>query len=200
MKPAIAIISPNTLAAVGLSGLIQGMMPMASINIFRNYKEMSDEGDEQQYYHYFITASVLLENPKFFISHQHKTLLLVEGDSAGNIPAQFRKIDISVPHNELVKSLMRLEQSVHGAHREQPEPVRVAQSPLKQTALTPRETEVLRLLVLGKTNKEVAADLNVGLTTIITHRKNLTEKLNIKTLSGLTVFAVSRGIVKVEEI
>ncbi|MBQ7663686.1 MAG: helix-turn-helix transcriptional regulator [Bacteroidaceae bacterium] len=200
MKPAIAVISPNTLAAVGLSGLIQGMMPMASINIFRNFKEMSEAGNEQQYFHYFITIGVLLENPKFFISHQHKTLLLVEGDSVGNIPAGFRKIDISVPHDELVKNLMRLEQSVHGAHREQPEPVRVAQSTLKQTVLTPRETEVLRLLVLGKTNKEVAAALNVGLTTVITHRKNLTEKLNIKTLSGLTVYAVSRGIVKVEEI
>ena len=200
MNPTIAIISQNTLAAIGLSGLIQSMMPMASVNIFRNFKEMVEKGDEMQYFHYFITASVLLENSNFFLQHQRKTLILVEGDTMGKIPTQFRKIDISLPYEQFVKSLMRLEQSVHGAHRAQPEPVKVAQAPLKENLLTPRETQVLRWLVLGKTNKEVAAELNVGLTTIITHRKNLTEKLHIKTLSGLTVYAVSRGIVKVEEI
>ena len=67
-------------------------------------------------------------------------------------------------------------------------------------SLTPRETEVLHFVAMGLINKEIAEKLQVGLTTVISHRKNLTEKLGIKSVSGLTVYAVMHGIVKLEDI
>ena len=66
--------------------------------------------------------------------------------------------------------------------------------------LTPRETDVLRLLVKGLINKEIADRLGVGLTTVITHRKNLTQKLGMRSVSALTIYAVTRGLVKIEDI
>jgi len=59
--------------------------------------------------------------------------------------------------------------------------------------LTHREKEVLKLVAQGFMNKEIADQLHIGLTTVITHRKKLVEKLGIKTISGLTVYAYTQG-------
>lgn len=60
--------------------------------------------------------------------------------------------------------------------------------------LSKRETEVLRLVTNGLINKEVAEQLNISLQTVLSHRKNISAKLGIKTLSGLTVYAMMNGI------
>lgn len=198
-KPKIAIIEPNTLAALGLAGLIEQMMPMAEACLFHDFDEMQEAGAEN-FFHYFIASSVLMEHAQFFLEHRRQTIVLIQGQQAGQLPSDFRMIDVSQSSDHFVRAFMQMEQAAHGAHRPQPEPVRRAQAPLSENPLTPRETEVLRLIVSGLTNKEVAARLNVGLTTVISHRKNLTEKLEIKSVSALTVYAVSRGLVKMEEI
>jgi DNA-binding CsgD family transcriptional regulator len=61
--------------------------------------------------------------------------------------------------------------------------------------LTNRETEVLRLVTQGLMNKEIADKLGISLHTVISHRKNLTEKLGIKTVSGLTVYAMMHKLI-----
>jgi len=59
--------------------------------------------------------------------------------------------------------------------------------------LSPREREVLQLVAQGLMNKEIADHLSIGLTTVITHRKNIIGKLGIKTIPGLTVYAYTQG-------
>ena len=63
------------------------------------------------------------------------------------------------------------------------------------TELTPREKDVLSLVALGHSNKEIAASLFISIHTVISHRKNITEKLGIKSISGLTVYAVLNKII-----
>jgi DNA-binding NarL/FixJ family response regulator len=65
--------------------------------------------------------------------------------------------------------------------------------------LTVREKDVIRLVALGKTNKEIADLLFISTHTAITHRKNITGKLGIKTVSGLTVYAILNNIISIEE-
>lgn len=59
--------------------------------------------------------------------------------------------------------------------------------------LSPREKEVLQLVAQGFINKEIAEKLEIGLTTVITHRKNIVEKLGIRSIPGLTVYAYTQG-------
>ena len=73
-------------------------------------------------------------------------------------------------------------------------------NPQLQPELTAREVEVLSLLVQGLINKEIASRLNIGLTTVITHRKNIQEKTGIKSLSGLAVYAILNGYARVEDL
>ena len=66
--------------------------------------------------------------------------------------------------------------------------------------LSPREIEVLVLITKGLINKEIADKLNISLTTVISHRKNITEKLGIKSVSGLAIYAVMRGYIEADSI
>ena len=61
--------------------------------------------------------------------------------------------------------------------------------------LTPREREVLQLIAEGKSNKEIANLLNLSVYTVESHRSNLMEKLNLRGLPELILYAVRNGII-----
>ena len=61
--------------------------------------------------------------------------------------------------------------------------------------LTDREREILQLLAEGRSNKEVAALLDVGLSTVETHRANLMQKLNLHNTAEIVLYAVRKGII-----
>ncbi len=67
-----------------------------------------------------------------------------------------------------------------------------------QEILSDREIEVLKLLVAGNSNKEIADKLNISTNTVITHRKNITQKTSIKSVSGLTIYAVINNIISID--
>jgi two-component system, NarL family, response regulator NreC len=61
--------------------------------------------------------------------------------------------------------------------------------------LTPREREILQLIAEGKSNKDIANLLNLSVYTIESHRSNLMEKLNLRGLPELILYAIRRGII-----
>ena len=72
---------------------------------------------------------------------------------------------------------------------------RASENIKSENTLTVRETEVLKMVALGKTNKEIASELFISIHTVISHRKNITEKLGIKSISGLTVYAIINRLI-----
>jgi NarL family two-component system response regulator LiaR len=73
--------------------------------------------------------------------------------------------------------------------------VREVRAPEKPVSLTERETEVLRLLALGKANKEIAAHLSIGETTVKTHVSNILMKLEVSSRTQAALYAVRLGLV-----
>jgi len=61
--------------------------------------------------------------------------------------------------------------------------------------LSPREREILQLLVEGRSNKDIAGSLNLSLYTVETHRRNLQSKLNLHSFPELILYAVRKGII-----
>jgi len=61
--------------------------------------------------------------------------------------------------------------------------------------LTDREKEILHLLAEGRSNKEVATLLDVGLSTVETHRANLMQKLNLHNTAEIVLYAVRKGLI-----
>ena len=61
--------------------------------------------------------------------------------------------------------------------------------------LTQREREVLKLIAEGYKNREIADDLCISIKTVVKHRANLMEKLDLHNVSALTTFAIEKGLV-----
>lgn len=60
--------------------------------------------------------------------------------------------------------------------------------------LSERERDVLILVAKGRTNKEIADELNISIHTVMSHRKNITHKTGIKSVAGLTVYALLNNL------
>ena len=66
--------------------------------------------------------------------------------------------------------------------------------------LSSREKEILVCVAKGMLNKEIADYYNISIYTVITHRKNITRKTGIKTVAGLTVYALLNNLIDINSI
>lgn len=187
--PEIAIVEPNTLTALGLRTIMEELIPEAQIRTFSTFGRLIDDTPDM-YAHYFVSAQIYFEHTAFFLERRPKTIVLAMGDqpSLAGIPT----LDVCLPQDKLVKNIMALRSYGHSHGR--PGPPMTQQT--AEHLLSPREIEVLVLLTKGLINKEIAEKLNISLTTVISHRKNITEKLGIKSVSGLAIYAVMHGYVE----
>lgn len=191
MKPQIAIIEPNTLACMGLHRLLETIIPVASVRCFGSFSQLVADTPDM-YAHYFVAAQVYFEHTAFFLERRPKSIVLAAGEGLPQL-AGIATLNTQLDEPHLVKSILQLHQHGHPHH--------LHAKPADETHdLSPREIEVLQLLVRGLINKEIADRLHISLTTVISHRKNIVEKLGIKSLSGLAVYAVMRGYVEADSL
>ena len=194
-RPKVAIIDPNTLAAVGLKQLLQNVMPIMTIDTFGTFAEL-EANHPDNYYHYFVAMNIVLENRAFFSAHRQKTIVLTLGLETISQLSEFHSLCINLPEKELVHTLLMLQQHAHPKGKNLPPIPDV----LQQKVLSDREIEVMSLIVQGYINKEIADKLNISLSTVITHRKNIMDKLGMKSVSALTIYAVMHGYVDINKI
>ena len=194
-RPKIAIIDPNTLSVLGLKSILQHVMPIMTVDTFGSFLELSANHPEQ-YFHYFVAMSVVLENKPFFIENRRKTIVLTLSLDTTSQLSEFHSLCINVPESELVRSILMLEQHAHGHGQNLPSMPKI----LQQKILSDREIEVMSLIVQGFINKDIADKLNIGLSTVINHRKNIMDKLGLKSVSALTIYAVMHGYVDINNI
>lgn len=194
-RPKIAIIDANTLSLLGLKQILQQVVPIMDAHTFGSFEELQ-ENDPDSFFHYFVAQGILLQHRQFFVERRMKTIALTLGTDPSTQPAGFHSLCVNVPEDQLVRSLLMLEQHAH-AHGKNLPPMPRA---LTTRILSDREIEVLALIVEGYINKEIADHLNIGLTTVITHRKNIMDKLGMKSVSALTIYAVTHGYVDINKI
>ncbi len=194
-RPKIAIIDPNTLAVLGLKQLLQNVLPIMTVDTFGSFAEL-EASHPDSYFHYFAAMNIVLENKAFFIERKRKTIVLTLSLDSTSTLSDFHSLCINVPEQELVRSLLALQQSAHGHGKNMPPMPEV----LNRKILSDREIEVMSLIVQGYINKEIAEKLNIGLATVITHRKNIMDKLGMKSVSALTIYAVMHGYVDINKI
>lgn len=196
MSPEIAIIDRNTLSCIGLQTILEEIIPSATIRVFSTFdKFVCDTPD--MYAHYFVSSQIYFEHTSFFLERFPKAIVLANGE---NLPQLKGVPTMNINQNEkqLIKSLLSLQKYGHSNETipNQNHPVHEKDS----LDLSPREIEVLVLITKGLINKEIADKLNISLTTVISHRKNITEKLGLKSVSSLTVYAIMNGYIEADSI
>ena len=194
-RPKVAVIDANTLAVLGLKQLLLNIMPIMTVDTFGTMAEL-EANQPDAYMHYFVSLDIVLNNRPFFTERRCKTIVLTLSLSEASQPAEFHSLCINQPEPQLVRQLLQLEQHAHGRGQHLPPTPQI----LQRKILTDREIEVMALIVQGYINKEIADRLNIGLTTVITHRKNIMEKLGMKSVSALTIYAVMHGYVDINKI
>ena len=194
-RPKIAIVDSNTLASLGLKQLLLNVMPIMTVDTFGSFAELEDSNIDE-YFHYFVAMDIVIRNRQFFIDHKQKTIVLTLSLNDSAQLTDFHSLYINQPEHELVRALLTLQQHAHGGGRNLPPMPQI----LQQKILSNREIEVMSLIVQGYINKEIADQLNIGLSTVITHRKNIMEKLGMKSVSALTIYAVMHGYVDINSI
>lgn len=193
----MAIVESNTLAALGLKQILETAMPFMSISTFGSFGEF-EANLPSRFMHYFVSMHIVLAHRSFFMAkgRQRHTIVLTLGNGPSQQLQGFHCVAVNVPEATLVKELLSLQHQGHPHGEHMP--------PMPQQAedrqLSDREIEVLALVAQGKINKEIADLLCIGLTTVITHRKNIQEKLGLKTVSALTIYAVTHGYVDISRI
>ncbi len=90
---------------------------------------------------------------------------------------------------KIIDILNKIVKSLKGNHDEN-----------ESSEISEREKDILKQVALGHTNNEIAERLFISAHTVITHRKKITKKLGIKSVSGLTVYAIINGLVEMEDI
>ncbi len=192
MKPKIAIIGSNLLMNIGLKTILERIIPMAEVCLFENADSLCANGDEAAYFHYFVATQAYAERSRFFREHRHKTIILSTSEQT-MLPADMHILNISQSEDELVRAILRMHQGAHRGGYPAPN----IERPEHTTPLSERECEVLRLVVKGLLNKEIADVLKISINTVITHRRNITSKLGMRSASALTIYAVTHGLAEI---
>lgn len=187
----IAIVENNVLTAIGLRRLLEDIIPPAEIIIFRTFNEMIST-DKTEFVHYFVSSRIYFEHTSFFRERAKRSIVLVNGDM--NI-AGTNTLNVCQAENALIKDILAMHHMGHGNSIM----TRMCNKN-KEIQLTPREVEVAVLLCKGHINKEIADLLNISITTVISHRKNIMEKLHARSLANVIIYAVMMGIVDIAEL
>lgn len=189
----IILIEPSAMIAAGFQELIK---------IHREFEIATVVAD---CYHYAerirsLQPDIIIINPSV-IDYQHKTCAenILSGADIPLIalvyqyikPEELKRyrtvIDIGDDRDKIIKKLY---QAIESAPTE----------PSDGNELSEREKEILISVAKGMINKEIAEQHHISIHTVITHRKNITRKTGIKSVSGLTVYALLNNLISMNEV
>ncbi len=133
---------------------------------------------------HIITFDVFVKHLQFFMPRKHRIALVCNDSSVrrqDHRDEEILTIYLTDPIETITSRLCR------AIPQKKAEPISVE--------LTVREKEVLSLLAQGQTIKEIAAGLGISVNTTLTHRKNISAKLDIRSVSGLSLYAMINGLI-----
>lgn len=201
-QPKMAVVDPNTLAVMGMKTMLLSVMPTLTIDTFGSWAEWQANNPDT-YVHCFVDMSIVVQHRAYFAERRKRTIVLTTSQDVEKQLADFHCLCVSIPEKQLVRDLLMMMQHGHRGHNQLPQTNKTPENKnttSENKVLSAREIEVLALIAQGFINKEIAAKLNIGLTTVITHRKNIMDKLDMHSVSALTIYAVMQGYVDINKI
>ena len=195
MEPCFAIIDQNTLSYMALKHVLQDIFNHVEVMAYNTMDDFIRDSN-RHFVHFFVDSDILFKNADEFETLKGQTTVLSAGTAPNIEKSGYRLLDVSRPEEQIIQQLKHLENTGRYGSR---------QIPGKEAAdilhvLSQREKDVLKLIVKGKLNKEVAHELNISLATAIFHRNNICDKLKTRSVGKLTVMAVLSGLADINEI
>ena len=192
----IIIVEPSPIVSAGLASYFDDMKQVSIVSQLDRIDRMEEKLAAYN-------PDILIINPLLIAYDTNEHFLKICRDFSNVIPValvtsyvdagilkQFKDvIEINDSKQKVVTKIFNL-LSDNKLTQDKPESIE----------LSNRETDVLVALVKGLTNKEISDKLYISVHTVITHRKNIVRKTGIKSVSGLTVYALLNNLVDEAEI
>lgn len=196
MNPCFAIVDRNTLESIALKDILWELFNHVEIHTYDSTDSFIRDSN-RHFVHFFISSDILFADSEEFETLKHMTTVLTDGKNPSMDLSGYMTLDITASEEDMVTRLMDLQKSGHYGQMT----TRSDDSAgTRKNKLSDREKEVLRLMVKGLINKEIAKELSISTTTVIFHRNNICDKLQTRSIGKLTVYAVLTGIVSIKEI
>lgn len=184
MKRKVLIIEPSEVIVTGLTSMLQHadiklLQPEASVNDLTQRLEM-------------LKPDILIINPTL----NDNVNELRGGHNMAVVALVYQYVKQSrLRHFDAVIDIRDSRQAILQTIRELSAKASTGYAARSSHELTRRETAVLVEVAKGLSNKEIAARLNVSIFTVTTHRKNIVRKTGIKSVAGLTVYALLNNLI-----
>jgi transcriptional regulator len=171
----VIIITHDTLTALGIKHILYKYF-----TITPTVCDYLQPAETDNYDLYVTTSDIYVCNLDFFMPRRLKTVIIGEIKSQKPDTMIINRFDDKAMIIEAFnKFINKVEKNTSNTHNE----------------LSLREIDVLKLIAGGCLNKEIADRLNISINTVLTHRKNITAKLGIRSVSGLSFYAMMNGYV-----
>lgn len=172
----IALIGLTTLENIAIKNILENI-PNIKVESFNNVKDLKDLLDIAD--RYIVSEKQFAMNIDIFLPRKTKTMVIGKGHEI--CKSGFLYLGDC---GDMVDLYEEIEDFVKEKYREE-----------GSKELTAREIEVLKELVAGLTIKEIADKLCISANTAVSHRKNISSKLGIRSVSGLSVYALMNGLI-----
>ena len=189
----ILLIEPSEIVAAGISAIINSRNEFKLINTLPNIGYYTNRNCSFDII--IINPAVIDYNERFDI----RSILDTEESETVVVALTYTSHDENVLRQYddcigIYDSAERIFQKLHNAIKASKE----NKSELYE--LSTRERDILIAVAKGKTNKEIADEFNISIYTVISHRRNISRKLGINSISGLTVYAIMNKLIYISSI
>jgi len=185
----IAVIEPSQIIFEGLSNILMKFKKNFYLYRFNDLEELKNSVSKESF-------TVALINP-LAIQNRLTDFLKLKSNHPNMLTIaliySFFDNDLLLKFDDTLSVTASMEQIRHKLGQ-----ISTASEKSLHDDLSDREIEVLTQMVKGLANKEIADTLNISIHTVISHRKNITEKTGIKSLSGLTIYAITKKIIPLD--
>ena len=189
MRNRVIICEASEVITIGLADIIDSMAQFDVVARLDNPEHLSEKMVSADANLLIINPSLLGFQNKSFLSQINKehpqvaivALVTTHLDHAILTPYN-GVIEISDTRSKIMSKMEEFAQSETAKNADDVE-------------LSKRETDVLVAVAKGMMNKEIADQMNISIHTVISHRKNITRKTGIKSVSGLTVYALLNNLI-----
>lgn len=192
----IVIIEPSAIIATGLKELIKLNKEFEIIAVMADCCHSAEKINSLQPDLIILNPSIVDFKSRhavedlFCSNHNIPLAALVYQYIEPDILKHYRVvIDITDDQEKIVKKLLQVTETTE-SHTDIPE----------GNELSEREKEILICVAKGMINKEIADQNHISIHTVITHRKNITRKTGIKSVAGLTVYALLNNLIEMKEV
>ena len=190
-KYKVVLIEPSEIVATGIAEIINGNPEFSVVQTLSNPTYYNANNND---------IDIIIINPT-----------VIDYNERLDIRSYFGGINsalVALAHSNYEESVLRQYDDCIGIYDNTARIIQKLKNAMEENAENPksdinelstRERDILTAVAKGKTNKEIADEFNISIYTVISHRRNISQKLGINSIPGLTVYAIMNKLVDMSD-